>query len=310
MASLVLLLLVTGVIARTPWFPIALESPTNLSTIPTDDFVMKWPYSVLFNDDIIIGMAPATTTQFTNMTRVYALYSSTTVPATFLPALHPGQTSVYTLQFFTTDSDGNSYGTSATDITLSGPVQMTVTHTRTLIDADGGGGWESSGVVVETPAPIFDPQGGVVGETETDGEGETGLLTGAKAGIGIGVACAVLLLAVGGVVVYRRRQRRDAHSGIPKKTPFVDQNVDMSGELQSKHGAAEAPGGPARGSFRCQPPGGIGGVGRGMSLVGDISPFPGIGAFLCLPCLRNLNGWSNGTWMVNDVVSAGKRVMN
>jgi hypothetical protein len=184
------------------------------------------------------------------MTRVYAPYSSTTVPATFLPALHPGQTSVYTLQFFTTDSDGNSYGTSATDITLSGPVQTTVTHTRTLIEPGaatptGGGGWESSSVVVETPAPIFDPQGGAVGETETDGEGETGLSTGAKAGIGIEVACAVLLLAVGGVVVYRRRQRRDAHSGIPEKSPFVDQNVDMSGELQSKHGAAEVPGGPS-----------------------------------------------------------------
>jgi hypothetical protein len=195
-------------------------------------------------------MAPATTTQFTNMTRVYALYSSTTIPATFLPALHPGQTSVYTLQFFTTDSNGNSYGTSATDITLSGPVQTTVTHTRTLIEPGaatptGGGGWESSGVVAETPAPIFDPQGGAVGETETDGEGETGLSTGAKTGIGIGVACGAVFLAIGGVVVYRWRRRRDANSGIPEKSPFVDQNVDMSGELQNKHGAAEVPGAPS-----------------------------------------------------------------
>jgi hypothetical protein len=197
-------------------------------------------------------MAPATTTQFTNVTRVYAPSSSTTIPATFLPALHPGQTPVYTLHLYTTDDDGNRIDTSATDVTLSAPVPTTVTYTRTLIEpgsvvtpTGGDVGVWSSGDVVQTPAPILDVEG-LGMDSETDGEEESGLSTGTKAGIGIGVACGfVFLLAIGGVVVYRRRQRREVNSGISEKSPFVDLTVDISGELQSKHSAAEVPGGPS-----------------------------------------------------------------
>jgi hypothetical protein len=195
-------------------------------------------------------MAPATTTQFTNVTRVYAPSSSTTIPATFLPALRPGQTSVYTLHLYTTDDEGNRVGTSATDVTLSAPVPTTVTFTRTLIEPGsvvtptGNWGW-SSGVVTQTPAPILDVEG-LGMDSGVDGEEESGLSTGTKAGIGIGVACgAVFLLVIGGVVVYRWRQRRDVSSGISEKSPFVDETMDMSDELQIKHGAAEVPGGPS-----------------------------------------------------------------
>ncbi|KAL3488056.1 hypothetical protein BJX62DRAFT_240421 [Aspergillus germanicus] len=215
---------------------------------PNNAFITKWSYSIPFNDDIFIGMAPATTTQFTNITRVYAPSSSTTIPATFLPALHPGQTSDYTLHLYTTDDEGNRIGTSATDVTLSAPVPTTVTFTRTLIEPGSvmtpmGGVW-SSGVVAQTPAPILDVEG-LGMDSGADGEEEDGLSTGTKAGIGIGVAYgAVCLLAIGGVVVYRRRQRRNGSSGVSEKSPFVDQTVDMSGELQNKHGAAEVPGAP------------------------------------------------------------------
>ncbi|KAL3451127.1 hypothetical protein BJX65DRAFT_304532 [Aspergillus insuetus] len=187
-------------------------------------------------------MAAATATQFINVTRVYAPSSSTTIPATFLPSLHPGQMSVYTLHLYTTD------------VTLLVPVPTTVTFTQMLIEPGavvtlmgGGIGVWSSGVVVQKPAPIFDVEG-LGMDSGADGKDGTGPSTGMKAGIGIGigVTCgAIFVLGIGGFVVYRRRQRREDNSGIPEKSPFVDRTMDMSGELQSKHGAAEVLGGPS-----------------------------------------------------------------
>ncbi|KAJ0421373.1 hypothetical protein BJY00DRAFT_312280 [Aspergillus carlsbadensis] len=259
MASLfLLLLLATSAVARDPYFPITLEAPTNLTTIPADDFVIRWAYTGYFDSMLIIGMAPATTTRFDNMTSVHAHYSSTT-----LPALHPGQTSVYTLQFFTTDRQGSRHGTSATDVTLSGPIPTTVTFTETLIEpgsvvaptgyVDDYDNYGSTEVSSETSGPVFEIDESAVQDQQEEGagegyrEGDGGLSTGAKAGIGIGAGCAAIsALAFGGVMLYRRWRRRDGNGGIPEKSLFVDRTVDMSGELRNKHGAAaaEIAGGP------------------------------------------------------------------
>lgn len=137
--------------------------------------------------------------------------SSTTLPPSFLPAMRPDETSVFTFSLYsviTSDPVIYSTGTFGNKFSLFAPTPTTetVTHTETITPT-------SQHTTSHTAETSQSPTPGAAEEEDKgtdDNEREPGgLSTGGKAGIGVGVAVGALLLAAGAFIVFRRRKRAE-----------------------------------------------------------------------------------------------------
>ncbi|KAL5044741.1 hypothetical protein BDW71DRAFT_185710 [Aspergillus fruticulosus] len=210
-----LVLLLWAVAATLADDDIWLNYPLEHDILPTNNFTIVWSCNYECKETMTVELSdPAATGSETILflTTVAASESSTTLPARFLPAMRPSETSVLDLEFYYTTSVW-SYGFHVTDISLVAPTPSTVTQIQTE-------------TVTTTPPPqtitatveTLTPEA-TTNEDNKDKEGneedtETkGLSTGAKAGIGVGVGAGVLLFAAGGLILFRSRRHR---GGAPK----------------------------------------------------------------------------------------------
>jgi hypothetical protein len=145
--------------------------------------------------------------------------SSTVLPASFLPAVRPGQTSEILVALGTRTYRGVNepyVWKTFSDVSLFAPGPTTVTVTSTT---------QTPSFVTVTATPTdADREEDFPSDNGNDNGDSGGLSSSAKAGIGVGVSGAVLLLAAGGFWVYKHRQRAmDDHDAVPViRVPELD----------------------------------------------------------------------------------------
>ncbi|KAL4742397.1 hypothetical protein BDV11DRAFT_180776 [Aspergillus similis] len=194
---------------------ITLYEPLDGATCFTNDFTIQWDigsdeYVTAFTADIIYSDGSSTTaTTFSPMD----MDSSTVLPAKFLPALRPGETSDIEMSLYTTEK-GLTYGFYITDIALVAPTPTTATVTVTSKDT----------LHVTLTTTLFPTASATDSESsatasgsasEEDHNGSGGLSNGAKAGIGVGVSAGFLVIIAAGGLLWLRYQRRKKEDRIP-----------------------------------------------------------------------------------------------
>jgi hypothetical protein len=176
-----------------------------------DQFTVRIDYSLAALD-----VPLSTSTTFDPMD----LNSSTVLPATFLPALRPGETSDIAVDLYT-GIPGSSFYVYQTGVSLFAPLPTAVTVTETatkqvpsIVTVTATGMADSA-----SPTPSEEPgeEGGfATDEGNDDDDGSGGMSAGAKAGIGVGVSAGVLAVAAAGFWLLRRRRRdMEARHSIP-----------------------------------------------------------------------------------------------
>lgn len=137
--------------------------------------------------------------------------SSTTLPPSFLPAMRPDETSVFTFSMYSTtkmDSFKYSVGDFDFEFSLFAPTPTTETITQTeMVTTTSDHTTRSTAETSQshTPGAAEEEAEG----TDNDEQGTGGLSTGGKAGVGVGVTVGALLLAAGAFIVFRRRKRAE-----------------------------------------------------------------------------------------------------
>ncbi|KAL2782371.1 hypothetical protein BJX66DRAFT_320897 [Aspergillus keveii] len=196
--------------------PCPTDAMTIHWTINDDEYINQFNVLIDYSSNGVLR----TTTSFHPM----GMDSSTVLPASFLPALRPRETSDISISLVAT------YQSTVTgfyvtifhrDVLVFAPVPSTVTVTSikqtpsfvtvtaTATDTDRE---EDS----PTPAPGADHEEAISIDNDDGESGE--LSSGAKAGIGVGVSAGVLLVAAGGFWFFQRGRRRmedGARSSIP-----------------------------------------------------------------------------------------------
>ncbi|KAL4993120.1 hypothetical protein BDV10DRAFT_190278 [Aspergillus recurvatus] len=182
-----------------------LNYPLEHDILPTNNFTIVWFCNYECKETMTVELSDpaATSSEALLRTTVDASESSTTLPARFLPAMRPSETSVLDLDFYYTTSTW-AFLVHVTDISLVAPTPSTVTQFQTE-------------TVTTTPPPqtitatveTLPPEATTKEDNKDKGEEDTkGLSTGAKAGIGVGVSAGVLLFTAGGLILFRSRRRR------------------------------------------------------------------------------------------------------
>ncbi|KAL4736973.1 hypothetical protein BDV11DRAFT_192746 [Aspergillus similis] len=225
MRAFLYFLLVAGLAGRksSGW---TFDRPCADGPCPTDAMTLHWTIDVDENIDLFalrIATSASAEPTYTDFNPI-GMDSSTVLPASFLPAVRPGQTSGIIVSLGTTEYRGVNepfVWKTYSDVSLFAPGPTTVTVTSTT---------QTPSFVTVTATPTD-------ADREEDfpidnGNGDSGgLSSGAKAGIGVGVSAAVLLLAAGGFWVYKHRQRgMDDHDAVPViRVPELDPG-GMGGE--------------------------------------------------------------------------------
>ncbi|OJJ05854.1 hypothetical protein ASPVEDRAFT_45318 [Aspergillus versicolor CBS 583.65] len=174
--------------------------------MPTDDAYFAWrcdddckgPVTIRIRGDDFDGTAFADWSD-----------SSTTLAPSFLPAMRPEETSVFTFSLYSsTRIDGDDFGIGVFDSKFSlfapTPTTKTVTQTQTVTTTSEHTMTQAA-ETSEIPTQALDE--GEDEGTDDSERGTGGLSTGGKAGIGVGVAVGAILLAAGAFLVVRRRKR-------------------------------------------------------------------------------------------------------
>ncbi|KAL4744212.1 hypothetical protein BDW72DRAFT_189058 [Aspergillus terricola var. indicus] len=198
----------------------SLNEPLYGATCFTNDFTIRWEiesdeYVTAFTAEIVYSDGSSTTaTTFSPMD----MESSTVLPAKFLPALRPEETSDIDFFFYTLERGsevGYEIGYFITDIALVAPTPTTATVTVTskdsvTITATSFLAAEASATDSETSATVVSGS-----ESKEDHNGGGGLSDGAKAGIGVGVGAGLLVIITAGGLLWFRYQRQRKEDRIP-----------------------------------------------------------------------------------------------
>ncbi|KAL4745774.1 hypothetical protein BDW72DRAFT_198328 [Aspergillus terricola var. indicus] len=186
---------------------IYIDRPTQGELVPTDAFTLEWSYDFDYTGDFTVELLPMGATAMDNSvfsTTVFALDGSTVLPGSVLPSMRPSQTAAFSVWVYTDDAYGG-YGTYVDQVLLKGVASATEAPTATVthtVEVEATATAETAG------------EEGIVQTQRSDEDG--GLSTGAKAGIGVGVAAGFLILvAMIGFLLYRRRRRPENQ---PSKT--------------------------------------------------------------------------------------------
>ncbi|KAL3446063.1 hypothetical protein BJX65DRAFT_134403 [Aspergillus insuetus] len=196
--------------------PCAIDSMTIHWTLDTNEYIDQFTVSIDYSL-AALDVPLSTTTTFDPMD----LHSSTVLPASFLPALRPGETSDIAVELHTGTPDGPTFYMFYTGVSLAAPLPTTVTVTETAtkqvpttVTVTATGTVDSG-----SPTPSEEPgeEGGfAIDEDNGVDGGSGGMSTGAKTGIGVGVSAGVLAIAAAGFWLLRRRRRdMEARHSIP-----------------------------------------------------------------------------------------------
>ncbi|KAL4913641.1 hypothetical protein BDW62DRAFT_205313 [Aspergillus aurantiobrunneus] len=228
---------------------IIIDEPIFGDTVATDNFKLEWTFD--FYDEGDFGVA----LRFHDFdiikysgdvfsTVVHAPDVSTTIPASVLPSLSPGESTAFDL--FIAQTSG-SIGTVASSITLFAQSTTTQTVIATIVDTSTlPGDITSWDTYRSTPAPTAsgdyyrdDPS---YYDDNEEGEGEGGLSPGATAGIAVGAAAGALLLAAVGFILCRRHKKNEPSRTI-REISTMDPGTAafLNGSIQNQvgHIAAE-----------------------------------------------------------------------
>ncbi|KAL2829397.1 hypothetical protein BDW59DRAFT_158986 [Aspergillus cavernicola] len=221
--SVVLLLwTVAATLAEDYFFLVA---PLEEAVLRTDDFTVVWSCNYDCEGPFTVQLSNPGASGSDNhplITTVDAPDSSTTLPASFLPAMRPRETSVLDFAFYSMIS-GDWSGITIQGVSLIAPAPTTDTITQTQTVTATPPPRTITATAEHTPTPS------ATAEEEEEGEEEIrsgGLSTGAKAGIAVGVCAGVLLLAAGGFMLLRRRRKIHRVPGVLSARP-----VDVGGSL-------------------------------------------------------------------------------
>ncbi|KAJ0420284.1 hypothetical protein BJY00DRAFT_313224 [Aspergillus carlsbadensis] len=211
-------------------------APTSGQGYSRDERItVAWDYSIDYDGPISIQFAvtnPASVSK-TMTIQMPATYSGFEIAPSVLPYVGPSETVLMHIWVYTTyvvSSQTISDYSGVRDLSITGPTSTpptTVQQTVTVAPMPSSP-TTSSDDSEPTETDLYYPPmiDGIIGEDDEEFmEDGGGLSTGAKAGIGAGVAVGAILLVVGAILFHRRRKLRTPPKTIREITRQASQDT-------------------------------------------------------------------------------------
>ncbi|KAL3469198.1 hypothetical protein BJX99DRAFT_265419 [Aspergillus californicus] len=219
-----------------------LDSPVDFDAVPTDGFTILWGHSSReddFQSTITVEIEHGSADDISTITTTAdPTAGSVILPAGFLPAMRPGETSLIQLDIYETIG-AYDYGLTVTDVSLFAPTPETATVTVTssrnvTVSATAEATTRVEGSAVAAPTTLGEVDEDAAAEEEGGENNGSGLSTGVKAGIGVGVSAGVLILVAAGGLYFLRRSKGSSsrEEGDPDR-PELEASERPISELES-----------------------------------------------------------------------------